>query len=224
MKRKALVLIDGQNLFHSARREFAYTAPNFDALKIARLVCNRTNSDPHQTRFYSGVPAADVDPWWHAFWANKCCQMERSGIITVTRPLRVHAEGDHAVFAEKGIDLRIGLDMVRAAQEGLADLLILVSGDQDFVEAVKDARQIARHAGRKLGVASAYPAASHLRHGVYQTDWLPISAAEYALCLDPRDYRPSERQLLSLTQGPPAPDPAARTLVPWRRNARQRPR
>jgi uncharacterized LabA/DUF88 family protein len=224
MKRRAIVLIDGQNLFHAARREFGYTAPNFDAQKIARVVCDRTNSLLHQTRFYSGVPAAHVDPWWHAFWANKCCQMERSGITTVTRPLRVHNEDGHAVFAEKGIDLRIGLDMVRAAQEGEADMLILVSGDQDFVEAVREARQVARQAGRKLAVASAYPAASGARHGVYQTDWLPISAAEYALCLDPRDYRPSERQLLSLTQGPATLGPTTHKLVPWPpRSTRPRP-
>jgi uncharacterized LabA/DUF88 family protein len=223
MKRKAIVLIDGQNLFHSACREFGYTVPNFDALKIARLISRRADSVLHQTRFYTGVPAARIDPWWHAFWANKCCQMERNEITTVTRPLSVHTEGGHAVFAEKGIDLRIGLDMVRAAQQGEADLLILVSSDQDFQEAVREARQIARDAGRKIAIASAYPAASSSRHGVYQTDWLPISAAEYASCLDPHDYRPSERQLLSLTEGPVGPGPSSRNLLPWpRRHPRPR--
>jgi uncharacterized LabA/DUF88 family protein len=224
MKRKAIVLIDGQNLFHAAQREFGYTAPNFDALKIARVLCGRSDSMLHQTRFYSGVPSAAADPWWHAFWANKCCQMERNNITTVTRPLSVHSESGHSVWAEKGIDLRIGLDMVRAAQEGEADLLILVSSDQDFQEAVREARLIARRAGRRLAIASAYPAASSSRHGIYQTDWLPLSAAEYALCLDPRDYRPSERQLMSLTEGPTGPGPNTRKLVPWpRRNNRHRP-
>jgi uncharacterized LabA/DUF88 family protein len=213
MKRKCLVLIDGQNLFHAARREFGYEWPNFDAGKLARLLAARTASALCETRFYSGVPAASVDPWWHAFWANKCCQMERNNITTITRALRVHAEGTHAVLCEKGIDLRIGLDMVRATYDGEMDRLILVSNEPDFAEAVSEARLVARKAGRRLSVASAYPDTSRTRQGIFQTEWLPISAVEYAACLDGRDYRPSYRQLKALTRLPQAPEHGPQNLV-----------
>ncbi len=213
MKRRAIVFIDGQNLFHAAQREFGYSWPNFDAYKLACLLCERTGSRLHQTRFYSGVPTAAADPFWHSFWANKCCQMERNRVITITRPMRVHAQDNHAVFHEKGIDLRIGLDLVRAAHAREADLLILVSADQDFVEAVRDARQAAHHSGHKLKIASAFPDPSGLRHGVYQTNWLSISADEYAACLDPHDYRPTARQLKNLTQTVPAPGHSAHFTV-----------
>jgi uncharacterized LabA/DUF88 family protein len=215
MKRRCLVLIDGQNLFDAARREFGYEWPNFDAGKLARLLAVRTASALCQTRFYSGVPAASVHPWWHAFWANKCSQMERNDITTITRAVRMHAEGAHAVFCKKEVDLRIGLDMVRAAYDEEMDRFILVSGSGDLVEAVREARLVARKAGRRLSIASAYPDKSCSRQGISQTEWLPISAVEHAACLDTRDYSPSFRQLKALTRLAQALEQDPQNLVRW---------
>jgi uncharacterized LabA/DUF88 family protein len=223
MMRRCLVLIDGQNLFHAARREFGYTWPNFDAGKLARLLSIRTASALCETRFYSGVPPASVDPWWHVFWANKCSQMARDDITTVTRTLRVHTEDNHTVLSEKGIDLRIGLDMVRAAHEGEIDLMILVSRDTDFVEAIRESRLIAYNEDRWLSIASAYPDRSGRLHGIYQTTWLPISAVDYAACLDERDYRPSDSQLQAVTRLGPTPEQESQNFVQWPHN-RLRPR
>ena len=213
MKRRCLVFVDGQNLFHAARREFGYEWPNFDAGKLASLLAVRTASALCQTRFYSAVPSASVDPWWYTFWANKCSQMEQNNITTITRAARVHAEGTHAVLGEKAIELRIGLDMVRATYDGEMDRLILVSSDADLVEAVSEARLVARKAGRRLRITSAYPDKSCGRQGIAQTEWLPISAVEYATCLDERDYRPSDGQLKALTRLAEAPEREPQNLV-----------
>jgi len=46
---------------------------------------------------------------------------------------------------QKGVDVRIALDMVRMAYEGNYDVAILVSGDSDLVEAVKAVKDNGKH-------------------------------------------------------------------------------
>jgi uncharacterized LabA/DUF88 family protein len=41
---------------------------------------------------------------------------------------------------QKGVDLRIGLDMVAQARNGAVDVIFLISGDDDLTEAVEDAQ------------------------------------------------------------------------------------
>ncbi|WP_415045769.1 NYN domain-containing protein [Gordonia sp. (in: high G+C Gram-positive bacteria)] len=41
---------------------------------------------------------------------------------------------------QKGVDLRIGLDLVNSARNGAADVIFLVSGDDDLTEAVEEAQ------------------------------------------------------------------------------------
>jgi len=44
-------------------------------------------------------------------------------------------------FTQKGVDLRIGLDIAWISIKRIADILVLVSGDSDFVPAIKFARR-----------------------------------------------------------------------------------
>lgn len=41
---------------------------------------------------------------------------------------------------QKGVDLRIGIDVARLALKRIVDTLVLVTGDSDFVPAMKFAR------------------------------------------------------------------------------------
>ncbi|MGH7906504.1 MAG: NYN domain-containing protein, partial [Candidatus Binataceae bacterium] len=43
-------------------------------------------------------------------------------------------------FKQKGVDIRIGLDMAQIALNRLVDILVLVTGDSDFVPVMKFAR------------------------------------------------------------------------------------
>lgn len=42
---------------------------------------------------------------------------------------------------QKGVDMRIGLDIASLAQKGLVDQIVLIAGDSDFVPAAKHARR-----------------------------------------------------------------------------------
>jgi uncharacterized LabA/DUF88 family protein len=44
-------------------------------------------------------------------------------------------------MAQKGVDIRIGLDIAWIALKRIADILVLVTGDSDFVPAMKFARR-----------------------------------------------------------------------------------
>lgn len=44
------------------------------------------------------------------------------------------------MFQQKGVDIKIGIDILHLAYKGLVDQIILISGDSDFVPAAKIAR------------------------------------------------------------------------------------
>lgn len=92
---------------------------------------------------------------------------------------------------EKGVDVRIALDIVRLAYGGHLDVALLFSQDQDLAEAANELRVIAREQGRWIKAASAFPvsARSRNRREINGTDWIRLSRDVHDRCLDPVDYR-----------------------------------
>ena len=199
--KRAVAFIDGQNLFHAAKEAFGYRWPNFDPLKLSTEVCRLQGWTLGEARFYTGVPDRADEPFWNHFWTAKLAQMGREGVVTFSRALRYRNQtvrlrdgGEHTflVGQEKGVDIRLALDIVRLAHRRAYDVALLFSQDQDLSEAAAELRTIAREQGRWLKVASSYPssAASRNRRGINKTDWVPIERAMFDRCIDPRDYRP----------------------------------
>ncbi len=125
----------------------------------------------------------------------------RQGVHVHSRPLRYRnqrvrlPDGSEHTFLtgeEKGIDVRIALDVIRMAHRGEYDVALVFSQDQDLSEAADDIRQIAREQRRWIKIASAFPVspAGGNRRGVNSTDWITIDQTTYDACLDSRDYRP----------------------------------
>jgi uncharacterized LabA/DUF88 family protein len=184
--KRAIAFFDGQNLFHSARAAFGYSWPNYDPAALAHEVCRRQGWQLEQVRFYTGIPTAERNPRWSQFWQVKLARLHRLRVHTFSRPLRYQGE----IGREKGIDVRIALDIVTLAFEGRFDVAVLFSQDNDLSEVAEDLRQIARREQRWLKIASAFPisASSRNRRGIDRTDWIPIERAFYDECLDPSDY------------------------------------
>lgn len=114
--------------------------------------------------------------------------MRRAGIVVTSRRLRYRIEQirlpdgathDGPVQREKGIDLRLGLDVVRMAR----------NGDLDVAREVRD---ISRTRDLRLKVVSAFPYGPNAstNRGIDRTDWFRMDLEFYSFCLDPRDYRP----------------------------------
>lgn len=190
-----VAFVDGQNLFHCAKTAFGYTYPNYDPKRLAETICAAEGWKLTQVRFYTGVPPKDRDPHWHEFWAKKSTSMSRKGVHMITRPLRYSEElltdGTFAyVPREKGIDVRIAIDVISLADKKNFDAALIFSQDQDLAEVVPEIRAIASRQKRWIKLASAYPAGEGATNprGINNTDWILIDRHLYDSCLDPNRY------------------------------------
>jgi len=197
---KVIAFFDGQNLYRSVKELFNYIYPNYDPPKLAQHICNEKGWQLVNTRFYTGVPIQTVDPFWHNFWTAKFTNMGRQKVHLFRRELRYNRE-DLVAFAtgqtqdipkgrEKGIDVRIALDVLRLVHQRACDVALIFSQDQDFSEVADEIRIIAKEQDRWIKIASAFPWIPHLNiRGINNTEWIKIDKATYDQCIDPQDYR-----------------------------------
>lgn len=196
----AVAFVDGQNLFYAAREAFGYTYPNYDASALARYLCEGRGWTLTQVRFYTGIPDPEDNAFWHGFWSAKLAVMGKEGVHVFSRALRYRnktvrlPDGTPHTFLtgeEKGIDVRIALDVIRMAHRREYDVALIFSQDQDLSEVAEEIRVIAREQDRWIKMACAFPLSptSRNRRGINKTDWIPIDRETYEKCLDKRDYR-----------------------------------
>ena len=164
MKRVA-ILIDGGFLRVAARKARKHYAPCF--IEQFALRCAAPDEEILRILYYdcapySGTVKLPVSGELKTFTANDewLCELSRKDLFAVRRgvlkfrgfkPKRVPVsempltDADfQADFEQKGVDMRIGLDIATLCQNGTVDRIILVSGDTDCVPATKH--------GRKSGV------------------------------------------------------------------------
>lgn len=199
--KRAVAFFDGQNLFHAVKSAFGYTYPNYDVKTLAQAVCASRGWQLDQARFYTGVPDSTDNALWSGFWAAKLLALSRQGVWTFSRPLRYRNQTvklpdgtAHAFLAaeEKGVDVRIALDVIRMAHRKEYDVALVFSQDQDLSEVAAEVRVISVEQDRWIKIASAFPVspAARNRRGINSTDWVPIDRPAYDACIDARDYRP----------------------------------
>jgi len=199
--KQTVAFFDGQNLFHAAREAFGSSYPNYNPVRLAEQVCSSQGWQLRQTRFYTGVPDRRDDAFWHHFWHAKLGALGHRGVVVFSRSLRYRNKvvqlkdgTEHTVLVgeEKGIDVRIALDVIRLAHRNGYDVALVFSQDQDLSEVAAEIRVIAQEQARWIKIASAFPDSptSRTRRGIEKTDWIRIDRASYDACLDPRDYRP----------------------------------
>ena len=117
--------------------------------------------------------------------------MGRKGVYVFTRELRYSAEKPR----EKGIDVRLALDIVRLARKNEYDVAIIFSQDAVLEEAVDEVISIQRETKRHIHLESAFPFVTKKQRysrGLNKTDWIRITKEMYDQCIDSRDYRPKK--------------------------------
>jgi uncharacterized LabA/DUF88 family protein len=202
--KRSVVFVDGQNLFYAVREAFGYNYPNYDVLKLSQQVCRSQNWNLEQVRFYTGIPDPTDDPPKSGFWSSKLASMGRQGIAVYSRTLRYRnktvklADGSVHSFLhgeEKGIDVRIALDVIGMAVRNEYDVAVLFSQDQDLSEVADEIRVIARQQRRWIRIACAYPISPTTtnRRGINGSQWIQIDRSTYDACVDPKDYRPKKK-------------------------------
>ena len=198
--KRAIAFIDGQNLLYAAKNAFGYVYPNYDPKALAEKICQQQGWSLQQVKFYTGVPDINDDQFWHNFWTRKIVVMGQKGVAVYSRKLRYRNQtaslpnGQAHTFLvgqEKGIDIRIALDIIRAVHQKTCDVCLVFSQDQDLSEAADEVRIIAKEQGRWIKIASAFPVSPTAKNtrGINNTDWIKIDRKTYDTCIDPNDYR-----------------------------------
>ena len=201
--KRVFAFFDGQNLFYAAKAAYGYSYPNYDPKLLAESICAAKGWTVDGLYFYTGVPSATDKPDWNYFWTAKMAVMGTRGIQTFSRSLRYRnqtvalRDGTLAVILvgqEKGVDVRIALDIVRFALDGKYDIALIFSQDQDLSEAVQDVKKISILQNRWIKLACAFPISPTVpkTRGINGTDWIQIDRAMYDACIDPNDYRPKK--------------------------------
>jgi uncharacterized LabA/DUF88 family protein len=185
--KRTIAFVDGQNLFHMAKHAFGYLYPNYDPLALAQAVVGtRPDWALVGTRFYTGVPDSQDSNLWNHFWSAKLAVLGTRDVFCFSRPIR-HGK-------EKGIDVRIALDVVQLARLREYDVALIFSQDQDLSEAADEVRAISIEQTRWIKVACAFPSSAQALNtrGINGTEWIPVAKQLYDQCLDPLDYRPKK--------------------------------
>jgi len=194
--KRVVAFVDGQNLFNAAKQAFGYDYPNYDAVKLARLICEQRGQERQERwmlarlHFFTGMPSPTKDEPRNRFWKSKLAAMGRNEIVqTFSRPI-VYRNG---IGQEKGIDVRLALDAVRLAHENEYDVALIFSQDQDFSELAIEIKRIASVQNRWVTVVCAYPVGAGYsnKSGIDKTDWFKIDKTLYDRAIDSYDYRKS---------------------------------
>jgi uncharacterized LabA/DUF88 family protein len=197
----AIAFFDGQNLYQHAKEAFGHHHPNYDPIKLHKAVCHLKGWNPTLVRFYTGVPSPFESPMWAGYWSNRVLALKRAGVVVTTRPIRYRKQtiqlpdGTEKIVTtpqEKGVDIRLALDVVSLARKRQFDVAIIFSQDQDLAELVQELIDISGEQSRWIKIASAFPSgpnASAVR-GIDKAEWIRMDQALYDGCLDSRDYRP----------------------------------
>jgi uncharacterized LabA/DUF88 family protein len=199
--KRVVAFFDGQNLFHAALEAFGYTYPNYNPKALATAIAKEQNWQLSEVRFYTGVPDDKRDQFWHHFWTAKLANMGRQGVKRYSRTLRYRTEnvtldngtvGTTTIKQEKGIDIRIALDIVRMGLDNAYDVALIFSQDQDLSEVADEIKAISKLQDRWIQVASAFPVSSSTtnKRGINNTLWVSFDQTLYDMCIDSADYRP----------------------------------
>lgn len=199
-RKRVHAFFDCQNLFLAVKRLWpSHSYPDFDPVALARaIVKSRPTWVLEGIHLYTGIHTRKHNEYWHTFWSRKLAYHKRqdSRVTVFTRPLRyspvpTQTPGEPPNFQarEKGVDVRIALDLVRWARLGRYDVALLFSQDDDFKEVAVEIRAIAKERQRWINIASAFPCSTSQRsRGVDKTDWIKIDEGLYNSCLDLNKY------------------------------------
>lgn len=145
---RAVVFIDYENAHRGALDAFpptvtAQSRGHFNPRLLGELLVARRNNAGHpcelrEVRIYRGQPAPRRQPAAAAANSRQAAGWERLGKVTVVRrPLRYPRNWPTEPAVEKGIDVRLAIDLIRLAYENAYDVAIVFSADTDLLPAIE---------------------------------------------------------------------------------------
>lgn len=140
MPKRVMIFIDGSNMYHNLVGAFGKASIDYRDFSLKLTGPER---ELVRTYYYNCPIDQEKDPT-----AYKAQQRFFSNLYN-TPDLEVRLgrlqRKDDGTAIEKGVDVKIAVDMITKAFKNQYDVAILVSGDADFVEVVQEVKDQAKH-------------------------------------------------------------------------------
>jgi uncharacterized LabA/DUF88 family protein len=141
-----MIFIDGSNVFRSMHNYNVQNNVSFrvDYMKLRDELCAGRNMI--RAYYYGSEDTSRAD-----LQKGFLEKLKSNGFEVVIRPLKTYQTPSGVEYvSEKGLDIALATDFISLAWEGAFDTAVIVSGDSDYMEAIKRVKQ----KGRKVEIAS----------------------------------------------------------------------
>lgn len=147
---KAIVFIDGSNFYFwlkdlEAQIDDKHSLLEFDFRKFAEWLAANDKNELVEVRYYIGALKRqrnnEKSEKMYADQQKLLGKLQQQKIPVVLGQLIQHPD---KTFHEKGVDVRLAVEMIRLAREKMYDVAYLVSSDTDLVVAVEEVRSFGK--------------------------------------------------------------------------------
>jgi uncharacterized LabA/DUF88 family protein len=137
---RLMIFIDGSNLYHSLK----YIGKN--QIDFQKFVEHLSNGRKIIEVFYYNAPL-DISINSTTYWAqqkffDKLRKIPKFNVVLCR--LKKHSGKTGNIFEVKGDDIHLATDLISNAYENKYDTAIIVSGDEDFVPAIKKVQTLGK--------------------------------------------------------------------------------
>jgi NYN domain len=189
---RVAVFIDLQNCYECART--AFHAPgdpsylgNMDLGRLARLLAGKGGPalDLTFVGVYCGLADPRIAPKTNSARMKQIRAWERAGITVFARPLQ-YLRG--LPPREKGVDVKLAIDIVMKAIEDVYDLAIIASCDSDLNPAIDALLELRRLNGKPDVAVIAWEGRKHNLGRPPDVPFRWLGKLDYRAIQDPTDY------------------------------------
>lgn len=149
---RVVIFVDGSNFYHALKGNFGITKIDFYA--FSRMLCGERKLI--RTYYYNVPIQKQLDEEKYKRQQRFFEKLRVTPYLTLKLG-RLEQRPD-GKLVEKGIDIKIAVDMLRLAYTNSYDTGILVSGDSDYVDAIEGVKELGKH------VENAYPTPGESYH------------------------------------------------------------
>jgi len=138
---RVTIYIDGSNLYHSLKDEFSRTDLDFEKF------CNKLLGGRHLVRIYYYNVSLDQtkEPDRYKEQQKFFFRMRRVSYLEMRLGRLIYRNWPNEAPYEKGVDVKLTTDMLIHGFGGNYDVLVLVSSDSDFVDALQAIKDKGKH-------------------------------------------------------------------------------
>jgi uncharacterized LabA/DUF88 family protein len=146
--KRAFVFIDGSNFYFKLRDISSSQSKKVSIIGFNFFGFSEMLVKPNsliQARYYVGaIKRQKGSQKAEQMYANQqklIANLQKQGVLVTLGQLIQHPD---KTFHEKGVDVRLAVEMIRCARENLFDICYLVSSDTDLVAAVEEVRSFGK--------------------------------------------------------------------------------